>query len=70
MAEAKPCHLLWALLFLKVYAVEDVLAGMCECDEETFRKYADRILSMISLLEVDVVHSFLALCFYYLLAFL
>jgi hypothetical protein len=44
--------------------VEDVLAGMCECDEETFRKYADRILSMISFLEFDVVRSLLARSLY------
>jgi hypothetical protein len=70
MAEAEPCHLLWALLFLQVYAVEVVLAGMCECNEETFRKYADRTLVMISFLEFDVVRPLLAPCFYYLLAFL
>jgi hypothetical protein len=26
---AEPCHLLWALLLLKTYKTESVLAGLC-----------------------------------------
>ncbi|KAG9399900.1 hypothetical protein AC1031_011321 [Aphanomyces cochlioides] len=38
-SDAKPCHLLWALLFLKVYATEHVHAALCQVDEKTFRKW-------------------------------
>lgn len=33
---AEPSHLLWALLFLKVYSMEAVLSSMCGMDEDTF----------------------------------
>jgi hypothetical protein len=60
------CHLLRTLLFLQVYAVEDVLlAWMRECDEETFRKYADGILSMFFSSLMWYVRRLL--CFYYFL---
>jgi hypothetical protein len=36
----KPRHLLWALLFLKLYSCEHVSAAMCRCDEKTYRKWA------------------------------
>ena len=29
----KCCHLLWALMFMKLYASENVLCGMAKCDE-------------------------------------
>lgn len=35
----QPKHLLWALLQLKVYATEDVLAALIGCDRKTFRKW-------------------------------
>lgn len=35
----KCCHLLWALMFLKLYASEHVLCSRAECDEKTFRKW-------------------------------
>ena len=35
---AKPMHLLWALLFLKLYDGEEILASKVGCDEKTFRK--------------------------------
>ena len=35
---AEACHLLWALLFLKAYAVEHVNAAIANVDEKTFRK--------------------------------
>ena len=57
----QPCHLLWALLFLQVHAVEPVLSGMCECDEDTFRMHAWRFVEKISLLEFDVVSTVLAI---------
>jgi len=54
---AKPHHLLWALLFLKTYSTEAVLAGMCGCNEDTFRKYCWLFVDEISYLEHDVVCS-------------
>ena len=33
---AEPSHLLWALLFLKVYSIEAVLSSMCSMDEDTY----------------------------------
>ena len=43
----QPYHLLWALLFLKIYATESVLATMTGSDEKTFRKYVWNILEII-----------------------
>lgn len=37
----KPVHLLWAAQFLKVNLTESVMAQMCECHEDTFRKSAN-----------------------------
>jgi hypothetical protein len=37
--KALPVHLLWALLFLKLYGTEDVNAGMIGHDEGTIRKW-------------------------------
>jgi hypothetical protein len=37
--KAQPMHLLWALLFLKLYGTEDVNAGMIGHDESTIRKW-------------------------------
>jgi len=36
--ETVPTHLLWALMFLKVYATESVHAAIAGVDEKTFRK--------------------------------
>ena len=33
---AEPSHLLWALLFLKVYSTEAVLSSICGVDEDTY----------------------------------
>ena len=37
--KASPKHLLWCLLFLKLYVTESVAAILCGCDEKTFRKW-------------------------------
>lgn len=37
--KTQPMHLLWALLFLKVYGTEEVNAGMIGHDESTIRKW-------------------------------
>ena len=48
-------HLLWALLFMKVYASETVLAGIVEVDEKTFRRHVWTVISSISDLKGTVV---------------
>jgi hypothetical protein len=55
-----PCHLLWALLFLKTYDTEPVLAGMCGADEDTLRKWAWDFVEKVSDLEDQVVSLFTA----------
>ena len=45
---AKPKHLLWALMLVKVYAKEEVLAKLARCDEKTFRKWAWLFVEEIS----------------------
>ena len=51
----KPCHLLWALMFMKVYATETVHAGIARCDEKTFRKWSWLFVKGISQLETCFV---------------
>ncbi len=49
-------HLLWALLFLKLYDSEEVLSGMVGgVDEKTFRKYIWIILKSFKTLKKKVV---------------
>jgi len=45
---AMPHHLLWALMFLKLYAVEEVHASHAGCDEKTFRDWVWAILHVIA----------------------
>lgn len=40
LAGGEPQHLLWGLMFLRVYASEVVHATMANADEKTFRKWA------------------------------
>lgn len=49
---AQPKHILWALLFLKVYASEHILASMCACDEKTLRKWVWAMVEKMADLEV------------------
>eukprot|EP00523_Entomoneis_sp_CCMP467_P003026 CAMPEP_0168754196 /NCGR_PEP_ID=MMETSP0724-20121128/19369_1 /TAXON_ID=265536 /ORGANISM="Amphiprora sp., Strain CCMP467" /LENGTH=99 /DNA_ID=CAMNT_0008802653 /DNA_START=33 /DNA_END=329 /DNA_ORIENTATION=+ len=37
--ETSPKHLLWSLLFMKVYADEVILSSLAQCDAKTFRKW-------------------------------
>ena len=37
---ARPEHLLWALMHMKLYSTENVLASLANCDEKTFRKWS------------------------------
>ena len=55
---AKPMHLLWALLFLKLYDGEEILASKVGCDEKTFRKWTWNIIDLISYLQGEVVSFF------------
>jgi hypothetical protein len=53
----QPEHLLWALLFLKLYNSYTVLSGMCDCHEDTYSDWVWRILQAIMYLEDDVVRT-------------
>ena len=55
---SEPKHLLWALLLLKTYQSEAVLAGICGCHEDTFRKWSWNFILKISYLEHEVVSCF------------
>jgi hypothetical protein len=56
----KCCHLLWALMFLKLYASEHVLCNMAECDEKTFRKWAWWFVLALADLEPGYVRTVVA----------
>ena len=47
-ADAKPKHLMWAALFLKVYATEHVNSILTGVDCKTFRKWVWIVLSVVS----------------------
>ena len=52
----QPFHLLWGLLFLKVYATEPVHCSIVGCpDEKTFRKWSILFVNAISQLENEIV---------------
>ena len=53
---AETCDLLWALLFLKAYAVEHVNAAIADVDEKTSRKWCWETVSALS--HLPVVSSF------------
>lgn len=50
-------HVLWALLFMKVYSTEHVLSGIVNCNEKTFRKWIWIVIPIISEICHDVVRS-------------
>lgn len=52
-----PIHLLYALLFLKLYPLETVLSGMTGRDEDTVRKYIWPCIVEIADLEHEVVRT-------------
>lgn len=45
-------HLLWSLLFLKVYATEPVNRQLTGADEKTFRKWSWKFVQLVSDLEI------------------
>jgi hypothetical protein len=55
-------HLLWGLMFLKLYCAESIHAALAGCDEKTFRKWSWAFVDAISFLKERVVsESFLFL---------
>ena len=48
-------HLLWALMFMKIYTSENILASLAGCDEKTFRKWVWLFIDAIANLEYEVV---------------
>ena len=60
---AEPKHLLWALLFLKVYASEQVIRKFTGADEKTSRKWIWLFIGYIEELKIvsyaitTVVHN-------------
>ena len=48
-------HMLWALMFLKVYGNETTMSTMAGVDEKTFQKWAWVLIEAISDLESSVV---------------
>jgi hypothetical protein len=53
----KCCHLLWALMFLKLYVSEHVLCSMAKCDEKTFRKWTWLFTSALADLVPECVRT-------------
>jgi hypothetical protein len=55
---ARPKHLLWGLMLLKIYATEPVLSSLAGgCDVQTFRKWAWQFVRAIAQLEDEVVRN-------------
>lgn len=54
----KPHHLLWALLFMKQYSTEHVIASMIGVDEKTARLYIWEILEIIRASRSEFVSSY------------
>jgi hypothetical protein len=54
---AEPYHLLWTLLFLKVYASEEVLSNLIRVCRNTYMKWVWSMLSAIQQIESQVVSS-------------
>lgn len=53
----QPMHLMWCLVFLKVYANEHVNANMVGTTAKTFRKWVWRVMEEIASLKPMVVRS-------------
>jgi|SRR6056300_396050 len=53
----KPYHLLWALLFMKLYCAETIHAALTGCDEKTFRKWSWEFVWALSYLQGHVVRN-------------
>ena len=51
-------HLLWALLFMKVYGTEELHTSLTGVDEKTFRKWSWIFIDAIADLECEVVNVY------------
>lgn len=47
----QPKHLLWALLFLKCYAFEEINCIISDSDNKTFRKWVWKVIKILSKLK-------------------
>ena len=56
-ANALPKHFLWALLFLKVYASEEVLSKLVGTSRETYQEWVWRMLICISAMYPKLVST-------------
>lgn len=45
---ADPKHMLWGLLFMKVYSTEEAHSTVCGISRNTFRKWSWLMLNLIS----------------------
>ena len=59
--KAKLKHLLWALVFMKIYGTETVLSSLVGVSEKIFRKWVWLFIEAISYLKSEVV-SYLLFC--------
>ena len=64
----KPQHLLFALLFLKLYLNERTNADICGVDKKTYQKWTWIFVDAISWLEADVVCTFVYISCHLLLS--
>jgi hypothetical protein len=46
-----PCHLMWALLLLRTYNREEILAAMAGVDEKTYRKWTWILIERLAKIE-------------------
>lgn len=58
MTQPKPEHLLWTLLFLRMYMPVNKLATLCQCNQKTFMKwvwfYLEGIASLDEMMFVSI----------------
>ncbi len=52
-----PVHLLWALLFLKLYNIEHVHSALVGADEKTFRKWCWVFVKILSGLKIVRIYT-------------
>ena len=52
---ARPEHLLWGLMLMRVYATEEVLSGIAGVTEKTYRKWAWKFVQAVSDLSYTLV---------------
>ena len=50
-ANGLPVHLLWTLLFLKTYGLQNDLAGRCGVHKDTFRAWRDLFLYRLAMID-------------------